>query len=578
MGLTKTAVQHGQQHQRQRGGADQTTDHHNRQGALDFRAWAGGQQQGHQAKGGDGGRHQHGAQAAQRAFAHHLFHGQAQRVQVVEVRHQHQAIEHGNPQQRDETDRCGHRQVLPGQPQRGHAAHHGKGHVAQDERGLAHRAKGHEQHKKDQSQGHGHHQPQAGGGALLVLELAAPFHAVAGGQGHIAGDGGAGFGHKANQVATADAGLDQGKARAVFAAHQHGAIGDADAGQCRKGDVALVATRQAQILKALGRGAQWGVATHHDGGAPVGLNHHTGRHAFQLGAQLILNLRHSQSGAARSLGIDLYLQVFHGVAGLGEYIARAGHFLDAGGHALCQVAQGVQIGAKQFDGHIATAAGEHFRNAHLDGLGEAKLQAGEVLHHLADLGAQGFLVGHAPLLVRCQLHEHVGLVQAHGVQAQLVRAHAGNAVLHLGYGSAHSALHRQIDLQRTLQADGRGLLQLQQDVALIHRGHKGFAGAQVGGHAQCQRGQGHSRCALWVAQCRFQQRCVQAQSAAHDPRLAVRMLLEQQRCQHRHQSERQQQRHRQRKHDRQGHRNKQLAFQPLQGEQGHKRQTDDENA
>src|SRR2546427_5609082 len=44
-------------------------------------------------------------------------------------------------------------------------------------------------------------------------------------------------------------------------------------------------------------------------------------------------------------------------------------------------------------GHVAPAAGEHFRDAHLDGLGKAEFQAGEGIHHLAYLGTQRVLVG-----------------------------------------------------------------------------------------------------------------------------------------------------------------------------------------
>ena len=76
----------------------------------------------------------------------------------------------------------------------------------------------------------------------------------------------------------------------------------------------------------------------------------------------------------------------------------------------------------------------------------------------------------------------------------------------------------------------------------------------------------------------LQQRLVQARGPAHHPRLGVSVFLEQQRGQHRHQRERQQQRDAQGEHDGQRHRHKQFAFQPLQREQGHEGQTDDEDA
>ena len=214
------------------------------------------------------------------------------------------------------------------------------------------------------------------------------------------------------------------------------------------------------------------------------------------------------------------------VAGLRQHVARAGHFLDAGRNAHGQFAQGVQVGAEELDGHVATAAGEHFGDAHLDGLGEAEVQAGEGRHHLADFFAQRFLV-HAPCLAVAELHEHIGFVQAHGIKPQFVRADAGDAVLHFGHFGQDGFLHGQVDVARAVQPDGGRLLQLQQDVALVHRRHEGLAGAQVGHHAQHQGRQRHGCGPQRVGQRGIQHRAVQAQRAAHHPGLAVRMRLEQ---------------------------------------------------
>ena len=330
---------------------------------------------------------------------------------------------------------------------------------------------------------------------MLVLKLPAPFDAVAGRQRHVARHGFARFIYEADQIAPAHAGLDQREARAVLAPHQHGAISGGDARQRGQGDFALIATGELQVLEPLGRSAQPGIPAHHDGRAPVRLDHQPGRHAFELRTQLVLNLRHGQSGATGRLRIHLHLQVFHAVAGLGEHVARTGHFLDASGHALRQIAQRLQIRAEQLDGHVAPAAGEHFRDAHLDGLGKAEFQAGEGIHHLAYLGTQRVLVGCMPILARCELHEQVGFVQAHRVEPQLVGAHPPDAVPHLGHRRTDGLLHCQVNLQRALQPDGRRLLQLQQDIALVHRRHERLARAEVGHHTQCQGRDGDRRCA-----------------------------------------------------------------------------------
>ncbi|MPM54989.1 hypothetical protein SDC9_101772 [bioreactor metagenome] len=149
---------------------------------------------------------------------------------------------------------------------------------------------------------------------------------------------------------------------------------------------------------------------------------------------------------------------------------------------------------------------------------------------------------------------------------------------HLGHRLRNGLLHRQVDVQRALQPDGWRLLQLQQHIALVHGRHEGLTGAAIGRNPRHQCGHRHHRGTLWMAQCGVQQRPVQPRCHAHHPGLAVRALLEQQRGQHRHQRERQQQRRAQREHNGQRHRRKQFALQPLQREQGQKRQADDENA
>ena len=102
-------------------------------------------------------------------------------MQLIEVTHQHHAVEHGDAQQGNETHRGRHGQVLARQPQPHDAAHQREGNIAQHQQGLAHRAKGGEQDHEDEAQRQRHHQCQARGRALLVLELPTPGNAVAGG-------------------------------------------------------------------------------------------------------------------------------------------------------------------------------------------------------------------------------------------------------------------------------------------------------------------------------------------------------------------------------------------------------------
>ena len=89
-------------------------------------------------------------------------------------------------------------------------------------------------------------------------------------------------------------------------------------------------------------------------------------------------------------------------------------------------------------------------------------------------------------------------------------------------------LYGQIDIQGALQTNGRRLLQLQQNVAFIHRGHESFAGAEVSCYADEQCSNGHERCAQRMLECSFKHRAIDTEDSAHDPRLAVPVFLEQQ--------------------------------------------------
>jgi dihydrolipoamide dehydrogenase len=78
-GKGEAPIQDRQQDQRQRGRGQQPADDDDGQRALDLGAGAGGEQQRHQAEGGDVGGHQHRAQPALGALDDDLLHGPAER-------------------------------------------------------------------------------------------------------------------------------------------------------------------------------------------------------------------------------------------------------------------------------------------------------------------------------------------------------------------------------------------------------------------------------------------------------------------------------------------------------------------
>jgi hypothetical protein len=99
-----------------------------------------------------------------------------------------------------------------------------KGHHGQHQQGLAHRAEGGEEQHEDQPEGDRHHHAEAGSGALLVLELAAPGHPVAGRQGHLAATAARASSTKPTRSRSAHVGLDHRIALGVFPVDLYRAI------------------------------------------------------------------------------------------------------------------------------------------------------------------------------------------------------------------------------------------------------------------------------------------------------------------------------------------------------------------
>ena len=93
----------GQQHQGEQGRGDQAADHHNGERLLDFRAGPAGEQQRHQAEGGNHRRHQHRAQTPLAPSTTTSCQRHALRPQLIEIAHHHHAVQHGDAQQGDET-------------------------------------------------------------------------------------------------------------------------------------------------------------------------------------------------------------------------------------------------------------------------------------------------------------------------------------------------------------------------------------------------------------------------------------------------------------------------------------------
>ena len=157
---------------------------------------------------------------------HRLAHREPTFALLVQETHEHDAVEHGYAEHRDEPDGRGHRQVLAGQEQGQQAADGREGHVGQDQgRELDRVERGVQQHEDEEDRDR-HDQAQLGQGALLVLERTAPLDPVAGRQVHLRLDRRRGIGHEAIDIPAPNVHLNHGIALQLLATDERIALGD----------------------------------------------------------------------------------------------------------------------------------------------------------------------------------------------------------------------------------------------------------------------------------------------------------------------------------------------------------------
>ena len=492
------------------------------------------------------------------------------------MRDHHHAVEHRNAQERNKTHRGRHRQVLARHRQGHHTAHQSKRDVDKNDAGLAGRAEGEHQDHKDQDQRSRNHQPQAGGGALLVFKLSAPNHLdlarqIQRGHGFLC------VLYKAGQVTAIHRSLDAGEARTLFVVNADRPVHQLDVGQGAGAPGPAIRRRQGQVLEGLGAVAQGFVAFEGEGRANAALQHHAQAFAFHLGFQVLLQGLDAETGLACGMAVDGHAQVLQALGLGGDDFGGA---VDAahglGDFLRCRI-DAVQVGAKHFDGHIAARAGQHFRNAHLDRLGKAINQARKAFQDTAQLGNDVVLAA-APFALGFEHQKGVGFVQTHRVQAQFVRARARHDGQHFGYVLQDRLLHPGVDFHGGLQRNGRQLLQLHQNIALVQRRHEGFAHLGVKARSQHQR---QDRCAIQPARVPpdlVAQGHIATVDFLHHHRLVCPGFLQQDGSQRGDHGKGDQQRRRQRHDDGDGHRREQFALQPLQAQQRQKHHANDQHA
>ena len=209
----------------------------------------------------------------------------------------------------------------------------------------------------------------------------------------------------------------------------------------------------------------------------------------------------------------------------------------------------VDVGTEDLDGDVAARAGQHFRNAHGDGLGKVVLQPGEIPHHFAYIVNDRVLVRRTPFCLWFEHEEVVGLVQSHRVEAQFVGTCARDDALYLGNCLENGRLHALVDVGGLCQIDGRQFGGLHDDVAFVHLRHEGLADEGIDDAGQYQRDDSDGNYPAFFAQRQIEQGYVDLHRLAHQPGLFVAGALDQERGQHGNDGERQQQRSGQREHD-----------------------------
>ena len=176
--------------------------------------------------------------------------------------------------------------------------------------------------QEDEAQRDRHHQREAGGGPLLVLELAAPGDGVTRRQLHLRCHCLLGLLDESDQVAPAYVGLHHGVARCVLAVHLHRAIHALEGRHLRQRDPFARPERDVERLEQRGRAADLVLAAQQYRRAPRAFDHRSHPHALQLAAQVVFDIDHRQPAMTGLETIDVDLQILHAFVGQRE--ARPG--------------------------------------------------------------------------------------------------------------------------------------------------------------------------------------------------------------------------------------------------------------
>ena len=369
---------------------------------------------------------------------------------------------------------------------------------------------------------------------LLILELTAPGQVIAWRQFDLAGNLRLRFINKAHQVTTTDVGNHHAVATPGLALHLDRAFFSRQAGNSGQRHTQPVRSQYVEAGEGFRRYPNIGRAAHQNRYPTVAVHHHPGFFSFHLQTQGILHVADIQAQTPSCQSIHLQPQILYAAVLYGVDILRAGNFFQYLLHLLGQRIQGVQIRAKHFQRQITAHADNHLGNTHLNRLREAVNQTGKSIQHLTQAVQQRFLVtGHAPLFFRLQLQKGIGLIDTHRVEADFIGTGPRHDAGHFRHFFHYRLLKATVQGQCLGQTDRWLLLDTDDHIAFVHRRHEGLADLGIDRSGSDQQHQRPNNDGCRAAQAGGQQRGVQAQQLARQPRIGVVIATQQEGGQHR---------------------------------------------
>lgn len=417
----------GENEEGEAGGAEESADDDEGEGALDFAAGAVGEEEGEESESGGEGGHEDGSEAAGGGFDGGGRGVHAALDELAGAGDEDESVAEGDAEEGDESDGGGNGEVFAAEPEGGDAADEGEGDVEEDEEGVADGIKGGVNHEEDEEEGKGDDEGEALVGFLLEFVGAAPGGEVTGGEVYFCGDGFFGFGDEAADVASGDVGLNGDEALAVFAGDLPGTDKGFEGGDFVEGDEDAFGAADDGFADGAVGVTVCGRVADEDVEAADALEDESGGGAADAGLNNVLDVGEVEVVTGGGGAVDLDKEL----GGTGDLIdldvAGAGDFGEDVGNLVGVLEEGVEVFAEEFEGEFGLYAFEEFIDGHFDGLGVVDDDAGWCADGLAECFDHGVaVVGCVPFLGRGHDEVEFGGVDGVGMGTDFAASDAGD--------------------------------------------------------------------------------------------------------------------------------------------------------